>query len=77
LNPRPHEAQLEDQKPSKSSRRSSRRRKRHKTNKGTKNSKPSQNGKDEIRKAQNQNRMSKKSSNLKTPSNTLNASSFP
>jgi hypothetical protein len=33
LNPRPHEAQLEDQKPTKSSRRSSRRRKTAKANK--------------------------------------------
>jgi hypothetical protein len=47
-----------------------------------KNGKPSQNGKEEIRKAQNQNRMGRKSSNSKTPPestfpNTLNASSPP
>jgi hypothetical protein len=45
-----------------------------------KSDKPSQNGKEDLRKAQNQNRMSKKSSNSKnlpesTPPNTLNASS--
>jgi hypothetical protein len=34
LNARPHEAQLDDQKPNKSSRRSSRRRKNYKINKG-------------------------------------------
>jgi hypothetical protein len=47
-----------------------------------KNGKPSQNGKEELRKAKNQNRMSRKSSNSKThpestPPNTLNASSSP
>jgi hypothetical protein len=39
--------------------------------------KPSQNDKEELRKAQNQNKMSKKSSNSKTPPYTLNASSHP
>jgi hypothetical protein len=47
-----------------------------------KSSKPSQNGKEELREAQSQNRTSKKSSNLKTspestPPNTLNATSPP
>jgi hypothetical protein len=40
-NPKPHEADLEGQKPKKSSRRSSRRRKNRKANKSTKNGKPS------------------------------------
>jgi hypothetical protein len=51
-NARPHEAQLEDQKPIKSSKISSRKRKSCKTNKRHKNSKPSQNDKYELRKAQ-------------------------
>jgi hypothetical protein len=42
-----------------------------------KSDKQSQNGKEELRKAQNQNRTSKKSSNSKTPPNTLNAISPP
>jgi hypothetical protein len=41
LNPKPHEAQLEDQKAKKSSRRSSRKRKNCKSNKNTKGDKPS------------------------------------
>jgi hypothetical protein len=50
--------------------------------KGMKSGKPSTNGKEETRKAQNQNRTSKKSSKSKlplkrTPSNTLNPSSPP
>jgi hypothetical protein len=53
-NPRPHEAQLEDQKAKKSSRRSSRRRKNHKANKRHEKRQTKQNGKEELRKAQNQ-----------------------
>jgi flagellar biosynthesis GTPase FlhF len=68
LNPRPHEAQLEDQKPRKSLRRSSRRRKSRKTNKIIKSGKASQNSKEELRKAQNQNKTSNKSSNSKNSS---------
>jgi hypothetical protein len=68
LNPRPHEAQLEDQKPKKSSRRSSRRRKNCKTNKW--------------QEKQQTKEKAKKSSNSKLPlkqtlPNTLNASSPP
>jgi hypothetical protein len=78
-NQKPYEAQLEDQKPTKSSRRSSRRRKSRKTNKSHEKRQASQKGKEELRKARNQNRTSKKSSNSKTPlestpPNTLNAS---
>jgi hypothetical protein len=59
LNPRPHEAQLEDQKAKKSSRRSSRRRKPQKATKWTKIGKAKQNDKEELRKAQNQSKSSK------------------
>jgi hypothetical protein len=48
-----YETQLEDQRPRKSSRRSSRWRKIAKPTKGMKSGKPSQNGKEELRKAQN------------------------
>jgi hypothetical protein len=77
LNPKPHEAQLENQNPMKSSRRTSRRKNVVRPIKSTKSDKTSQNSKEDPRKAQNENRTSKKSSNLKTPPNTLNASSPP
>jgi hypothetical protein len=48
-----HEAQLEDQKPMKSSRRSSRRRKTRKASKWHEEQQTKQNGKEELRKAQN------------------------
>jgi hypothetical protein len=82
LNPRPHEAQLEDRKAKKSSRRSSRRRKNCKANKSTEKRQTKQNGKEELRKAQDQNKMSKKAQTQKlplnqTPPNKLNPSSPP
>jgi hypothetical protein len=52
-NPKPHEAQLEDQKAKKSSKGLSRRRKGHKTNKRHKKWQTKQNDKEEPRKAQN------------------------
>jgi hypothetical protein len=87
LNPRAHEARLEDQKAKKSSRGSSRRGKSRKTNKGHKKWQTKQNGKEEPRKAQNQNKMSKKGSNSRKSQNqhplnqilpnTLNGSALP
>jgi hypothetical protein len=65
LNPRPHEAQLEDQNPKKSSRRSSRRRKIVKPTNGKRSGKP----KKKQREAE--------KLKLKTPPNFLNASSPP
>jgi hypothetical protein len=50
-NPRPHEAQLEDQKPMKSSKRSSRRRKTVKASKWQEKQQTKQNGKEEPREA--------------------------
>jgi hypothetical protein len=70
LNLRPHEAQLDDKKLRKSSRKLSRRRKSRRINIGMKSSKPNQNGKEELRKAQNENRTSKKSSNAKRSQNS-------
>jgi hypothetical protein len=67
-NPKPHETQLEDQKAKKSSRRSSRRRKNCKASKWCEKQQTKQDGKEELRKAQNQNKMFKKSLNSKTPS---------
>jgi hypothetical protein len=66
-NPRLHEAQLEVKKPKKRSRISFRTRKNRKANKKHKKRQAKQNGKKELRKTQNQNKMSKKCSNLKTP----------
>jgi hypothetical protein len=63
LNLRPHEAQLEDQKPKKSSRRSSRRRKNRKTNKWQEKRQTKEKHKERLK--------------LKTPLITLNASSLP
>jgi hypothetical protein len=65
LNPRPHEAQLEDQNPKKSSRRSSRRRKIVKPTNGKRSGKP----KKKQREAE--------KLKLKTPPNFLNANSPP
>jgi hypothetical protein len=53
LNPRPREAQLEDQKAKKSSKISSRRRKSCNTNKKHEKRQTKQNGKEETSKAQN------------------------
>jgi hypothetical protein len=54
-----HEAQLDDQKPRKSSKRSSRRRKNHKASKSQETRQTKQNGKEELRKAPNQDSNSK------------------
>jgi hypothetical protein len=55
LNPRPHEAQLEDQKPRKAQEGYLEKEKATRPTKGTKSSKPSQNSKEELEKAQNHN----------------------
>jgi GTPase SAR1 family protein len=69
-----HEAQLEDQKAKKSSRRSSKRRKYCKASKRREKRQTKQNGKEDLRKAQNEDSNSKLL--LKqTPPNTLNANS--
>jgi hypothetical protein len=65
LNPRPHEAQLEDQKPTKSSRRSSKRRKVVKASRGMKSGKAKHNGKKGLRKAQKSKKSSKSTQKLK------------
>jgi hypothetical protein len=72
LNPGPHEAQLEGQKPRKSQEGRLEEGKIARPTKGMKSIKPRQNGNEELRKAQ---KHIKNSQNSKTPPNTLNASS--
>jgi hypothetical protein len=78
LNPRPHEAQLEDPKSQKAQEGHLEERKPQMPTKIKKSGKAKQNGKKELRNAQKSKKSSKSTLPLKsTPPNTLNSSSPP